>query len=207
MPLNDPLDRTALEAAPLLLGAVFRSGEVAIRITEVEAYLGEGQDAGSHAFRGRTARNASMWLGPGTIYVYLSYGIHRCLNLVCGPEGSISAVLLRAGEVVDGLDVARARRPTAKRDAELARGPGRLGTALGISLTDDGSSVTTPPFSLAFPEQKATRITTSPRVGVSGIAGTDAYPWRYFLEGEPSVSPYRSAVVRRRAPGSTTLAG
>jgi DNA-3-methyladenine glycosylase len=198
---DDVLDRPALEAAPLLLGAVLRAGAVALRITEVEAYLGEGQDAASHAFRGKTARNASMWLGPGTIYVYLSYGIHRCVNLVCGPEGTVSAVLLRAGEVVDGLDVARARRPTAARDVELARGPGRLGTALGIELADDGSSVTAPPFSLEFPSSisdETRRITTSPRVGVSGLAGTDAYPWRFLLDGEPTVSAYRPAVVRRR---------
>ena len=141
--MTTPLDRPALEAAPLLLGAVFRSGDVAVRITEVEAYHGQGQDAGSHAHRGRTQRNGSLWGPPGTIYVYLSYGIHRCVNLVCGPEGSASGVLLRAGEVVDGVERARARRPTAKRDAELARGPGRLGTALGIELTDDGSSITT----------------------------------------------------------------
>jgi DNA-3-methyladenine glycosylase len=198
--VTSPLDRPALEAAPLLLGAVFRSGEVAVRITEVEAYEGQGLDAGSHAHRGRTARNGSLWGPPGTLYVYLSYGIHRCLNLVCGPEGHASGVLLRAGEVVDGLELARTRRATAKRDVELARGPGRLGTALGIGLTDDGSSITTPPFSLAFPPSAApgeSRITTSPRVGVSGHAGTDAYPWRFFLAGDPTVSVYRPAVVRR----------
>ncbi|BDZ50201.1 putative 3-methyladenine DNA glycosylase [Frondihabitans sucicola] len=197
MTVTSPLDRPVLEAAPLLLGAVFRSGEVAVRITEVEAYQGQGQDAGSHAHRGRTARNNSLWGPPGTLYVYLSYGIHRCLNLVCGPEGTASGILLRGGEVVDGLETARARRPTARRDVELARGPGRLGTALGVELTDDGSSIETPPFSLTFPIARPGRITTSPRVGVSGHAGTDAYPWRFFLDGEPTVSAYRAAALRR----------
>lgn len=188
----------ALEVAPRLLGAVFRAGEVALRLTEVEAYHGQGQDPGSHAHRGRTARNGSMWQHPGTLYVYLSYGIHRCLNIVCGPEGYASGVLLRAGEVVDGLDVARARRPSAKNDVELARGPGRLGTTLGIELSDDGSSITTPPFSLTLPESPVGAISSGPRVGVSGHAGTDAFAWRFFLGDDPTVSAYRPAVSRRR---------
>lgn len=196
--IDSPLARPALEAAPLLLGAVFRAGEVAVRITEVEAYDGQGNDAGSHAHRGRTQRNGSMWGPPGTLYVYLSYGIHRCLNLVCGPEGYASGVLLRAGEVVDGREVARARHPAARRDVDLARGPGRLGRALGIRLTDDGSSITTPPFSLAIASERASRIATSPRVGVSGPAGTETHPWRFFIGGDPTVSAYRRAVLRRR---------
>jgi DNA-3-methyladenine glycosylase len=195
--MTTPLDRPALDAAPLLLGAVFRSGGVAVRLTEVEAYLGEGRDSGSHAHRGMTPRNASMWGPPGTLYVYLSYGIHRCLNLVCGPEGSPSGVLLRGGEVVDGLDIARLRRPTARRDADLARGPGNFGTALGIELADNGSSIATPPFSLEFPSVPERRILSSPRVGVSGVAGTDAYPWRFYVD-DPTVSAYRAAVSRRR---------
>jgi len=191
-------DGPALEVAPRLLGAVFRAGDVAIRLTEVEAYHGEGQDPGSHAHRGRTLRNGSMWGPAGTLYVYLSYGIHRCLNFVCGPVGSPSGVLLRAGEVVDGLEVARSRRPTARADADLARGPGRLGTALGIELTDDGSSVDTPPFSLELASSPAAGIRSGPRVGVSGHAGSDAFSWRFWLDGDPTVSPYRAAAVRRR---------
>ncbi|AMM20577.1 3-methyladenine DNA glycosylase [Frondihabitans sp. PAMC 28766] len=193
----DPLARPAPEAAPSLLGAVFRAGPVAIRLTEVEAYAGEGQDPGSHAHRGPTPRTRSMWGPPGTLYVYLSYGIHRCVNIVCGPVGSPSGVLLRAGEVVDGLEVARSRRPASRGDVDLARGPGRLGTVLGVSLGDDGSSVSTPPFSLLFPTRPSDRILTGPRVGVSGHAGTDAYSWRFFLD-DPTVSPYRPATVRRR---------
>ncbi|ROQ38148.1 DNA-3-methyladenine glycosylase [Frondihabitans sp. PhB188] len=192
-----PLARPALEAAPLLLGAVFRAGEVAVRITEVEAYHGQGQDPGSHAHRGFTERSASLWGGPGTLYVYLSYGIHRCLNIVCGPEGYASGCLLRSGEVIDGLDVARSRRPTARTDIELAKGPGRLGSALGIELSDDGSSIATPPFSLDLPREPVAG-TTGPRVGVSGHAGTDAFPWRFWIADDPTVSAYRAAVSRRR---------
>ncbi|MGA1812986.1 DNA-3-methyladenine glycosylase [Frondihabitans sp. 4ASC-45] len=188
----------ALEAAPMLLGAVFRSGPVALRITEVEAYQGQGQDPGSHAHNGPTARNSSMWLAPGTLYVYLSYGIHRCLNLVCGPEGSASAVLLRAGEIVDGLEMARSRRPAASRDVELARGPGRLGSALGIALDDDGATIDAPPFTLTLPTEQSFDVVTGPRVGVAGHAGTNAYPWRFWIADDPTVSAYRPAVSRRR---------
>ncbi|RKR74458.1 DNA-3-methyladenine glycosylase [Frondihabitans australicus] len=195
----DVLTLPALDAAPRLLGAVLRVGDVAIRLTEVEAYAGEGQDPGSHAHRGRTPRTLPMWGPPGTLYVYLSYGIHRCLNLVCEPEGRASAVLLRSGEVVDGLDVARARRASARSDAELARGPGRLGSALAVELADSGRRLGDPGFSLSLPDApvEGSRIQRGPRVGVSGHAGTDAYDWRFFLD-DPTVSAYRPAVVRRR---------
>ncbi len=103
-----------LEVAPRLLGAVLRHGDVAVRLTEVEAYDGAG-DAGSHAFRGRTPRNEVMFGPPGHLYVYFTYGMHHCCNVVCGPAGTASAVLLRAGEVVDGVDQARARRPALER--------------------------------------------------------------------------------------------
>src|SRR5690606_16906565 len=124
-PLNDLLDlliRPADEVAPLLLGAHLTGRGVTVRLTEVEAYLGEA-DPGSHAFRGLTPRTRTMFGEPGHLYVYFSYGMHVCANVVCSPEGTASAVLLRAGEVVDGLELARERRPTAKSDADLARGP------------------------------------------------------------------------------------
>ena len=114
-------ERPVLEVAPSVLGGVVVNGPVAVRLTEVEAYDGAG-DPGSHAFRGRTARNAVMFGPPGHVYVYFTYGMHWCANLVCGPTGTASAVLLRAGEVVTGLDVARSRRPSARSDHELARG-------------------------------------------------------------------------------------
>jgi DNA-3-methyladenine glycosylase len=184
------LAEPALAVAPRLLGSVFWSGGVGVRLTEVEAYHGQGQDPGSHAHRGRSARNGSMFADGGTLYVYLSYGIHRCVNIVCGPEEYASGVLLRAGEVVAGVDE--------------ARGPGRLGSALGIELDDDGSRLVadTPGqearFRLRLPSAPVGPIAAGPRVGVSGHAGGDAFPWRFSLEGDPTVSPYRAAVSRRR---------
>ena len=191
------LQGPALEVAPSLLGAVLRVGSVAVRLTEVEAYHGQGQDPGSHAHRGETARNGSMFRPGGTLYVYLSYGIHRCVNVVCGPEGYASGVLLRAGEVVDGLQEARARRATSRRDDDLASGPGRLGTALGIELADDGLRLGTGRASLHLPAVPAPEVASGPRVGVSGHAGGDAFPWRSWLPDDPTVSAYRAATSRR----------
>ncbi len=116
--LDGIVERDALAAAPFLLGATLSvlgpTTAVSVRLTEVEAYLGE-HDPGSHAFRGRTARNSSMFEAGGRIYVYSIYGMHHCANIVCGPAGSASAVLLRAGEVTRGVEAARARRPSAER--------------------------------------------------------------------------------------------
>ncbi|WP_370544144.1 DNA-3-methyladenine glycosylase [Frigoribacterium sp. VKM Ac-1396] len=198
------LAEPALEVAPRLLGSIFWSGGVGVRLTEVEAYHGQGQDPGSHAHRGRSTRNGSMFDAGGTLYVYLSYGIHRCVNVVCGPEGYASGVLLRAGEVVAGLDEARARRSTSRTPADLARGPGRLGSALGIELGDDGSRLVADApsqearFRLRLPSAPVGAVAAGPRVGVSGHAGGDAFPWWFSLEGDPTVSPYRAAVSRRR---------
>jgi len=207
-PADDELARLvaepALEVAPRLLGSVFWSGAVGVRLTEVEAYHGQGVDPGSHAHRGPSARNGSMFEQGGTLYVYLSYGIHRCVNIVCGPAGSASGVLLRAGEVVGGLDVARSRRSTSRVTADLARGPGRMGTALGIELGDDGSRLVADApgqearFRLRLPSAPVGPIAVGPRVGVSGRAGGDDFPWRFSLEGDPTVSPYRAASPRRR---------
>jgi DNA-3-methyladenine glycosylase len=132
----------AADVAPRLLGGVMRSlaggRAVAIRITEVEAYGGQGEDPGSHAFRRQTPRNATMFGPPGHAYVYFTYGMHWCLNLVTRGEGTAGAVLIRAGEVVEGLAVARERRPSCTVDRDLARGPARLTTALGIAGDFDG---------------------------------------------------------------------
>lgn len=187
-----------MEVAPQLLGAVLRVGGVAVRLTEVEAYHGQGQDPGSHAHRGETPRTRSMFRRGGTLYVYLSYGIHRCVNVVCGPEGYGSGVLLRAGEVVDGLDTARDRRAAARTDVELARGPGRLGQALGVGPDDDGVRLGTVRATLTAAPEAPGPVASGPRVGVSGHAGTDAFPWRWWLDGDPTVSPYRAAAPRRR---------
>jgi DNA-3-methyladenine glycosylase len=129
------LSGPVLEVAPRLLGARFTHAGVTVRLTEVEAYDG-ADDPGSHAHRGMTARNEVMFGPPGHLYVYFTYGMHHCCNVVCGPEGRASAVLLRAGEVVDGLDLARERRPGSS-DRDLARGPARLCKALALDRTQD----------------------------------------------------------------------
>lgn len=167
-----------------------------VRLTEVEAYLGEA-DPGSHAFRGPTPRTGTMYDEPGRLYVYFSYGMHVCANIVCSPAGTASAVLLRAGEVVDGLELARERRSTAKSDAELARGPARLTKALGIALNDDTAALDGQPFSLE-PARHPPSFATGPRVGVSGAGGTDAFPLRFWVPGDPTVSVYRAHAPKRR---------
>lgn len=187
------------DVAPRLLGAVLVSdleGDiVAARITEVEAYGGVGEDAGSHAFRGKTPRNAAMFGPPGHAYVYFTYGMHWCANVVTGPEGSASAVLLRAGEVVEGVDVARARRPSARTDRDLARGPARLTAALGISGELDGVDLLddTSPLRLVMPRRRVPAAVVGPRTGVSGPGALT--PWR-FAADHPTVSPYRPASRR-----------
>lgn len=196
------LVRPVLQVAPRLLGAVVRredaDGVVAVRLTEVEAYAGE-DDPGSHAFRGRTPRTAVMFGPPAHLYVYFSYGMHWCANVVTGPDGRASAVLLRAGEVVEGHDLARSRRPAARTDRDLARGPARLAQALGLTGDDDGvdlrsSSVRLVPRGRAVPRAS---VRTGPRVGVSGAGGDGgAYPWRFWLAGDPTVSAYRASVPR-----------
>ncbi|WP_241988525.1 DNA-3-methyladenine glycosylase [Cryobacterium sp. TMT1-3] len=189
------LERPAREVAPLLLGAVLTRGVISVRITEVEAYLGE-TDPGSHAFRGRTPRTVTMYGPPGHLYAYFSYGMHVCANIVCSPEGTASAVLLRGGEIVAGLDEARSRRLTSKTDADLARGPARLTKALGIELGDDGADLNRAPFDLELPARLAAWA-TGPRTGVSGLGGGVDYPWRFWVPGEASVSPYRRHVAKR----------
>jgi DNA-3-methyladenine glycosylase len=183
--------RPSVELAPLLLGAVLRHGGVAMRITEVEAYLGDGTDPGSHAFRGRTRRNATMYGPPGHLYAYFSYGMHVCANIVCSPEGEASALLLRGGEVVDGLAEARSRRTTSKADVDLARGPALLTIALGIGLGDDGADLAVPPFDLTLHTGPSPALLNGPRTGVSGPGGGAEFPWRFWIPGDPTVSPYR----------------
>lgn len=192
--LERVLARPAVEAAPLLLGAVLRrssaDGTVAVRITEVEAYLGVGEDPGSHAFRKQSPRNSTMFGPPGRLYAYFTYGMHVCANVVCSPEGTASAVLLRAGEVVEGVELARVRRPAARLDRELARGPARLASALGIPLAEDGAALDQEPYELVL-GGPAPDVASGPRTGVSGPGGGESFPWRFWLRDEPSVSPYR----------------
>ena len=204
----DLLEGDPVDVAPHLLGAVVAArdddGAVAVRLTEVEAYRGE-TEPGSHAFRGRTPRNSAMFGAAGAIYVYFTYGMHHCVNIVCGPQGLSRAVLLRAGEVIRGADLARRRRPAAKTDRDLARGPARLCRALGLGRADDGARLGGPDdrVSLTLPALESgpgTAVTRSgPRTGVAGTGGDgEAYPWRFWIDGEPTVSPYRAARPRRR---------
>lgn len=188
--LSEVLDGPVLDVAPRLLGAVIRHGEVAIRLTEVEAYDGP-HDPGSHAFRGPTPRNTVMFGPPGHLYVYFTYGMHHCANVVTGPEGTPSAVLMRAGEVVAGQEVARERRSGA-RDRDLARGPARLCQALGLTRADNGVDLATGPVVLELAGRPAPpeSVLTGPRVGLRLAAER---PWRFWVEGDPTVSPYRPA--------------
>lgn len=180
-----------VDVAPRLLNAVLRNGDVAVRITEVEAYDGPG-DPGSHAHNGRTNRNAVMFGPAGRLYVYFTYGMHHCCNVTVGPDGSPSAVLLRAGEIVDGLATARERRGSSS-ERDLARGPARLCRALAVDLSHNGTDLEAGPVSLTLREPP-TSIRTGPRVGLRKAADR---PWRFWSDGEPTVSAYRPAAVRR----------
>ncbi|PPG30693.1 DNA-3-methyladenine glycosylase [Pseudoclavibacter sp. RFBB5] len=198
--LHGALREGPLPAADALLGAVLSrtspEGTVSIRLTEVEAYAGS-DDPGSHGFRGRTARNSTMFGPAGHLYAYRIYGIHTCLNVVAGEAGISSAVLLRAGEVVDGVELARARRSEGRRSAaplrehELARGPGNLVTALGAMIGDDGARFDADPFALEPPAPNARRaVVRGLRVGVGAPGGAHPFDWRLWLDGEASVSRY-----------------
>ena len=186
----DLLAGTALAVAPLLLGHVLRVGEVGVRLVEVEAYEG-GLDPASHAWRGTTARNRTMFGPPGHLYVYGIHG-HACANLVCGVEEVASAVLLRAGEVVEGVDVARERRPGV-RDAWLARGPGNLCRALGITRSDDGAGLAGPRMVLV-PGRPPDAVASGPRVNVSRA---HEWPWRFWDPASPSVSAFKAHPASR----------
>lgn len=198
MDLRSALSGPAPDVAPLLLGALLRHGDVAVRITEVEAY-GGAADPGSHAYRGRTARNATMFGPAGHLYCYFTYGMHVCSNVVTGADGEGCGVLIRAGEIVGGVEIARARRAGAS-DRDLARGPARLTRALGIALTDDGTDLETGSIRLELPHSAASVVSTGPRVGLRAAPET---PWRFWIDGDRTVSTYRPAApLRRRSTGS-----
>ncbi len=234
-----------LEVAPKLLGMVLRSttddGTVDVRLTEVEAYDGQS-DPGSHAYKGQTARNAVMFGPPGFLYVYFTYGMHFCMNISAGPDGRPSAVLLRAGEIVEGVDLARARRgapdtqqvkfnqsngakpepsadgkpgvrpaasagilpgpipkrPNGNPDRDLARGPARMCVALGISRDDNGADLLAKDSHIQLLPGPGFdgEPSTGPRVGLREAAD---WPWRFWIPGDPTVSPYRPHVPKRRA--------
>jgi DNA-3-methyladenine glycosylase len=190
----EALTGPVLEVAPRLLEAVLRheteEGAVAVRLTEVEAYAGE-EDPGSHAYRGPTRRNQVMFGPAGHLYVYFTYGMHHCCNVVVGEEGHAAAVLLRAGQVVEGYELARARRP-AGRDRDLARGPARLCQALAIDLGHNGTTLSEGSLTLTLPSRPVdgARVRTGPRVGLRHGA---EHAWRFWVADEPTVSAYRPA--------------
>ncbi|MBA2948476.1 DNA-3-methyladenine glycosylase [Streptomyces himalayensis] len=199
-------DRPVLQVAPDLLGRILvrntPEGPIELRLTEVEAYAGT-DDPGSHAYRGRTARNDVMFGPPGHVYVYFTYGMWHCMNLVCGPEGMASAVLLRAGEITEGADLARKRRLSARTDKELAKGPARLATALGVDRALDGSDICAGPDAplsiLTGTPVRPGQVRNGPRTGVAGDGGDgEAHPWRYWIANDPTVSQYRAHTPRRR---------
>jgi DNA-3-methyladenine glycosylase len=201
------LDRPSQEVAPDLLGCVLEhetaEGLVAVELTEVEAYAGE-TDPASHSYRGRTARNAVMFGPPGYAYVYFTYGMHFCVNVVCMPEGTPRAVLLRAGRVTAGEALARRRRARWRTEADprsvlpardLARGPARLCQALAIDRTQNGldvcsgaSELRLRPADPGLQPDGEIEVAVGPRVGVSAAADV---PWRFWIAGDPTVSPYR----------------
>jgi DNA-3-methyladenine glycosylase len=200
--------------APALLGCVLEhetaEGLVAVQLTEVEAYAGE-TDPASHAYRGMTGRNAVMFGPPGHAYVYFTYGMHFCVNVVCMPEGIARAVLLRAGRVTAGQHLARRRRVPRRAEAappsviparDLARGPARLCQAMAIDRAQNGADLCSPASGLRLrPVDTSLRvggepqIEVGPRVGVSAAAGI---PWRFWLANDPTVSAYRPHKSRVR---------
>jgi DNA-3-methyladenine glycosylase len=190
--------------APSLLGCWVvtdrPAGRVALRLTEVEAYSGEGLDPASHAHRGPTPRAEIMFGPPGRLYVYFSYGVHWCANVVVGPVGRGSAVLLRAGEVVVGEELAASRRPAARVARDLARGPARLTQALAIGPDDKGADLLDADSSVRLHRGPApAAVSAGPRVGIS--LATDL-AWRFWDADAPSVSVFRpGGKPRRRTAG------
>jgi DNA-3-methyladenine glycosylase len=184
--------RDSRELAPLLLNKILvhddpDEGRLAVRIVEVEAYAGT-EDPGSHAYRGLTMRNAAMFGPPGHLYVYFTYGMHWCCNVVTGEQGFANAVLLRAGEPVAGIEVMRARRPAARRDVHLCSGPARLTQALGIAREHDGVDLTRGPLRIlddGVSPPRRPKVTR--RIGLREGRG-DEHRWRFFVPGNINVS-------------------
>jgi DNA-3-methyladenine glycosylase len=192
-----------VSAAHRLLGATLTGRDVSAVVVEVEAYGGmiDGPwpDPASHGYRGLTRRNAVTFGPPGRLYVYLSHGIHVCANVSCGPDGTAAAVLLRAAAVQEGIDAAQARRGAAKRSFALARGPGNLCSALGISLLDNGVDLFYADSPVMLRLNDTAIAVSGPRVGVSEAADR---PWRLWLAGRREVSPYRRS-PRAPDPGAS----
>jgi DNA-3-methyladenine glycosylase len=190
MNLEGPVDL----AARSLLGQLLVREGVNLRITEVEAYGGP-EDSASHARHGRTARNAPMWGPPGRAYLYFCYGVHWMLNVVTGPEGEASAVLIRGAEVVAGLDTVLQRRKAAKISPQLCAGPGKVAQALGLDRTFDGHDLLAPGGLELRPGTPPARLLAGPRLGIAFATAEDqARPWR-FADADSR------AVLQRKALG------
>lgn len=205
-PVRAWFDRPPLDVAHGLLGAVLVSrspeGVVALRVTETEAYHGS-HDPGSHAYRGRSARNEVMFRNGGHLYVYRHLGLHTCMNVVTGRAGEASAVLLRAGEVVVGQDVAHLRRTAAgvvRSPVQLASGPARLTVALAVTMDDAGADLLdhASRLRLFVPCLPVQAYASGPRVGVGGAGAGPGFDWRRWIPGDPTVSAFRPGVTRRR---------
>jgi DNA-3-methyladenine glycosylase len=203
------MGRPAAEVATVaqsLLGWHVNANGVTVRLSEVEAYGGVGEDPASHAYRGQTRRNTVMFGPAGYAYMYFVFGMHWCLNVVVGAPGEPAAVLLRAGEVIAGADAACERRGGAGRSRDLARGPARLAMALGLDGSADGTSLVdgSGPIKLTEPLAALDRgkICCGPRVGVAGGA---SIPWRFWVGGDPTVSAYRPHVPRQRTRGKPVV--
>jgi DNA-3-methyladenine glycosylase len=180
--------RKTIQVARDLLGKILVHGETSARIVETEAYLG-GDDLASHSARGITARTRVLFGAPGHAYVYLIYGIHECLNLVAEPEGSPGCVLIRALEPLSGTEIMKARRPTAARIQDLARGPGNLTRAMGITRAHNGTDVTRDGLTVREPQHaERFEIVNTPRIGITHCAD---WPLRFFIAGNSFVSGSR----------------
>ncbi len=194
-------ERPATEVARSLLGCLLTDGAVTVRLVEVEAYAGTS-DPASHAFRGPTPRSRIMWGPPGRLYVYFTYGMHWCMNAVCGREGEAAAVLLRAGEIIGGAAEAEVRRPGV-RPVDRARGPARLARLLGVAGDANGADLTLSggAASVSAGSPLADRdVRAGPRVGLNPRLGEAAlWPWRYWVADSPAVSTYRPGGSRRRS--------
>jgi DNA-3-methyladenine glycosylase len=198
-----PLVTDPLTAARRILGAQLTAGAVNATIVEVEAYGGPPDgpwpDPASHSFRGPNDRNAVMFGAAGRLYTYRSHGIHVCANVVCGPDGTAAAVLLRAAVIDHGIECVRARRGAVVNDHLLARGPGNLCSALAITMDDYGTDLFDPTSRVRLHLCDAVPATPGPRVGVSQAADR---MWRFWLSGSPEVSAYRRS-PRAPAPGAS----
>jgi len=189
----------ALEVAPQLLNKLLVRDGMAGRIVEVEAYRGS-EDPASHAFRGPTGRNATMFGPPGRLYVYFTYGMHFCANIVCMPGGTAEAVLLRALAPVSGVESMRTARRGVEKDVELTSGPAKLCQAMGITRADDGADLVTGSRGIRIVDDGVAPPTVPARSGRVGIRHATEVPWRWWVPGDPNVSGPRASGPRASGP-------